>query len=99
MTLEQFILDHIGKHRSVTFGQLKQAGSEAGYAMDGDLELGADSDYLWCGMSREFAEAVWNLIDRQEVRIIPTTQLDILVSNPTIMVSEQLPIPCRLEAT
>jgi hypothetical protein len=30
MTLEQFILDYIGNHRSVTFGELKQAGSEAG---------------------------------------------------------------------
>jgi hypothetical protein len=30
MTLEEFIVDYIGEHRSVTFGGLQQAASEAG---------------------------------------------------------------------
>ena len=98
MTLEEFILDYIRQHRSVTFGELKQAGTDAGYPMDGDLELGHGDGYLWSCMSREFAEAVSNLIDRQEVRVVPTTKLDILVSSPTIIVAKQPPIPCRLEA-
>jgi hypothetical protein len=32
MTFGQFMLDYIGNHRSVTFGELKQAGSEANSA-------------------------------------------------------------------
>jgi len=99
MTLEEFLLDYIRQHRSVTFGELSQAGRDAGYPMSGELELGHGDGCLWACMSMEFAKAVWNLVDREEVRVVPTTQLDILVSSPRIIVSKQPPIPCRLEAT
>lgn len=98
MTLQDFILDYINQHRSVTFGELKQVGTDAGYQVDGDLELGCGDGYLWGCLSREFAEAVWNLIDQEKVRVVPTTQLDLLVSSPRVMVSKQPPVPCRLEA-
>jgi hypothetical protein len=98
MTLEQFIRDYIYEHRSVTFGEVKVAGRNAGYPMDGDLELEHGDGCLWSCMSREFAEAVYKLIDREEVHVVPTTELDIRVSSPRIIISEQPPIPCRLEA-
>jgi len=98
MTLEDFILDYIRQRRSVTFGEVKKAGADAGYPMDGDLELGDDDAYLWSRMSQEFAEAVSNLVGSQKVRLVPTTQLDIMVTSPIILRAEQPPIPCRLEA-
>ena len=98
MTIEQFILDYVREHRSVTFSQLQEAGGEAGYVTHGDKEFGHGDAYLWSAMSMEFATAVRNLVGTGEIRVVLTTQLDCLVSSPRIIVSKQSWIPCRLEA-
>ena len=99
MDIDQFILDCLRERGPLTFSELQEAGCEAGYPMRGDRELGCGRKYFWAGMSEEFAQAVWNLIDRREAKIVPTTQLDCSVSSPRLIVSKQPPIPCRLEAT
>ena len=103
MNLEQFIVDYIRQHRSTTFGELQEAGSEAGYPMHGKMELGCGDGcgdpYFWSAMSEEFVTSVHNLICSKQVRIVPTTKLDYLMSSPRLIVSKQTMIPCRLEAT
>ena len=99
MTLAQFIVDYVRKHRSVTFGEVQEAGRDAGYTMHGRLELACGKALVWSCMSPEFAVAVHNLVSSRQVRIVRTTRLDCLVSSPRILISEQPWIPCRLEAS
>ena len=98
MTLEQFILDYIGQHRSARFDELQEAGQQAGYPMTGDIEFGPGRAFFWCGMSQEFAEAVCNLLDSGQARIVRTTKLDCFLSDRTIIMSKKRWIPSRLEA-
>ncbi|MGO9443384.1 MAG: hypothetical protein ACLPXB_01255 [Thiobacillaceae bacterium] len=98
MTLEEFVVDYVQQHRSVTFSELQEAGQQAGYVTHGNMEFGHGRAYLWSAMSEEFAVAVRNLVGEGQVRIVPTTQLGCLMSSPQIIVSKQPWIPCRLEA-
>jgi hypothetical protein len=99
MTLEEFIADYIGKHRSVTFSELQEAAKRAGYPTHGRMEFGHGRTYLWSAMSEEFAFAVRNLLDGRQIRIVETTKLDCMVASPTLIASKDRWIPCRLEAT
>jgi hypothetical protein len=99
MTIQQFIVDYIRRHRSVTFSELQKAGQQAGYSTHGRMELADGDAFLWSAMSEEFVVAVRNLLDNQQIRIVETTKLDCLVASPTIIVSKDRWIPCRLEAT
>ncbi len=72
MTIEQFILDYIREHRSVTFDALKGAGYDAGYTMNGNFKLELEGEYFGEYLSEEFASAVLALIGRHEIEIVPS---------------------------
>ena len=100
MTLEEFIVDYIRQHSgSVTFGELSQAGTKAGYEMHGDMELADGEAFFWTRMSEEFCVAIRDLLDAGRIRIVETTKLDCMVSSPRIMFSNQPWIPSRVETT
>jgi hypothetical protein len=98
MTIEQFILDYIREHRSVTFDALKGVGHEAGYTMHGKFKLELEGECFGEYMSEEFFDAVLALIGKREIEIAPSppsVQVVEFVSGHTLL--KHMPITWVLQ--
>ncbi len=96
MTLEQFVLRYVHRHRSVLPDELRDAAEAAGHRARGRFELVIGRRCLAPFVSQEFAQAVLQLLHSRRLRMRVTSRLDYLASNSWLTFGVRV-LPVRLE--